>query len=330
MAEENAGLYYPDGSYQSRRDIIRKSFLNGAHFEPRFETPLPVDKDFDYWSDRMQRRQTEALSTEEERQHVRVGLEHRSLVSFIGDIHAGNAHTDYARVEAEVKAIVETPNSYAILMGDLIDNFFWSPPIHEADSPVPDQIEYAWSIIRRLGEKKKLLAGWTGNHCDTWGKKGGNTMYKRFSRDTGAYLMSGLGFCDITVGDTEYKLAGAHQLLGFSMYNANHPQQRALRMGGAWGADIVVSAHTHAKSLQVVPVQEYGFQSKRVHYINVGTYKWTDGFIKDKGFGDKAKNGEPSEMLYGCSVVLNRDTKTIEPFFDIMEAHKAFIRSTEP
>lgn len=631
MAEENAGLYYPDGSYRDRREIIRASFLATTHYPPQFETPLPQQQDFDYWSTRMQRRQSEALSTEEERQHVRIGLEHRSLVSFIGDIHAGNAHTDYARVEAEVKAICQTPNSYAVLMGDLIDNFFWSPPIHEADSPVPDQIEYAWSIINRLAEKKRLLAGWTGNHDDTWGKKGGNTMYKRFSRDTGAYLMSGLGFCDIQIGEQEYKIAGAHQLLGFSMWNPNHPQQRAGRTGGAWGADLIVSAHcfdeeteiltkdgwrrgidiqtgdivgtvnkltgafewnantakyeygdfkelvrfksraldvavtgehgmlkfntscdalvectasemlmmdkiripvgafsytgrdatdlhrlliwivadgsirenktsvrfhlkkqrkvkrlvglldkmgleyrymmgvdgavniyitnigeiiaqyfpggkrlgdwvfnfdrdlvyteyshtdgcvasknsiqistakksevdllqayfamvgyrtvsnkrpncwtvyvnrkqwvmtyirknktgykegysgrvwcvtvpngtlitrrggkvvltqnTHSKGIQTVPIQEYGLKSRRVHYINVGTYKWTDGFIKDKGFGDKAKNGEPSEMLYGCSVILDRDTKTILPQWDILEAHKLYIATQEP
>lgn len=311
-------------SFKSKQTILREAFLSSTHPAPVQETPLPENKDFDYWSNRMRRRQVEALETEEERQHIKITLSQSSLVNFIGDIHAGNAHTDYDRLEREVGVILNTPNSYAVLLGDLIDNFGWFPPAHEADSPVPDQVEYGWALIRRLSEAKKLLAGWTGNHDDTWGKRGGNSMYKRFARETGAHLMSGLGFIDLGIKEQEFHIAGAHQLLGYSFYNANHPQQRAYRFGGAWGADVVVSAHTHAKSIQTVPMQEYGFKNKRVHYLNLGAYKWTDGYIRDKGFGDKALNGQPSELLYGCAVMFH-ESGQIEPQYDILEAHERFV-----
>lgn len=316
-----SGIYTSasEDSFVSDAEIRLKGFYERPHATPEFVTPLPEEKDFAYWSDRFKRRAEESLETEEVRNHVEIKLPETSLISFIGDIHAGNAHTDYQRLEAEISQILATPSSFCMMLGDTIDNFFWFPPAHEADSPVPDQIEYSWALLHELAKHKKLLVGWTGNHDHTWSERGGNSLYKRFSRETGAYLMSGVGYVDITVGDQQYKICGAHQLLGYSYFNPNHPQTRNYLTGGGFGADVVVSAHTHSKGMQLRAFPEYGNRSRRVLLVNVGAYKTTDGFIRDKGFGDKS-----AEQMYGCSIIVRKDQYNIIPSYDILEAHRLF------
>jgi len=167
-----------------------------------------------------------------------------------------------------------------------------------------------------LGENKKLLVGWAGDH-DKWMDKMGNSMYADFFENTGAYYMYGLGYVTLQVGKTEYKLTGAHKLPGSSIYNNNHPQDRAARFGGAWGSDIIVSAHNHKKGHSEKTFTGFGGEAIHVHQIALGPYKCQDEYSKKNGWSKQV----PEEM-YGSAVILEPDSKYVRYYDDILLANK--------
>lgn len=313
MSQEQ-GLYYPGGKFRSQSEIAMKL----AYKDPEMVTPIIQGEVFGYWSDRFAKRADEMKAHKERTQHAEIRLADRSIISFIGDIHAGALDTDYRRVEQEVDQIVKTPHSYAVLMGDAIDGFFFNPAQMEEVEQVPEQIEYYNSLLTHLGSHHKLLAGWAGDH-DEWSAKMGHSANARFARETGAYFMKGVGYLTLDVAGQKYNVTGTHRPAGHSIYNNAHG---AMRLGrDAQGSDIVVTAHTHSKGVSQQPVKEYGGNSRLVTYISVGPYKSTDEYSQKLGFPDNSP-----QAMFGASVILEKDSKVVTPHYDIMEAHKAFGR----
>lgn len=164
-------------------------------------------------------------------------------------------------------------------------------------------------LVRRKGK-----AFFTGN---SWMDKMGNSMYADFNENTGAYFMKGVGYVTLQVGSVEYKLTGAHKLPGSSIYNNNHPQDRAMRFGGAWGSDIIVSAHTHKKGHSEKTIVGFGGEATKVHQITTGPYKTQDEYSKKNGWSKQV----PTEM-YGSAVILEPDIKLVRYYDDILLANQ--------
>ena len=318
MKERQNGLHMPDGSFRSAEAIRRDAAMKGEII-PRFDTPLPTDKGFDYWSDRFQGRADQFQETAEvKNQHVEITLPGDvACINFLGDTHVGSPYTDYDRIQREVETIVNTPNSYVMLMGDLVDGFFFNPAQFDQMEQSPEQFQYARSMIEYLAEKNRLLVGWGGDH-DNWAKKMGLSAFTHFAEEAKAHYIYGLGFVSLNLGDHEYKIAGAHRLPGSSMYNKNHPGIRAEKFGGARGADIVVHGHTHQKGYSQQPVSEFGGQSRNVHYISIGPYKSTDEYARKLGFGQQSE----AEM-FGSAIIISGDTdkKRIQYHDSILSAN---------
>lgn len=284
-------MYYPDGSYKNRDTIIREAMTKGDL--PILKTPTLKRLTFtDYWSPRFVKRQEEVLEAREQiTNNVEIQFpQERICINFMGDLHTGG-EVDYRRINTEVETIVNTPNSYLMLMGDVIDGFFFNYAQMEQIEQVPEQIQYTKSLLKYLGENKKLLVGWAGDH-DKWTDKMGNSMYADFFENTGAYFMYGVGYVTLQVGKIDYKLTGAHKLPGSSIYNQNHPQDRAVRFGGAWGSDIVVSAHNHKKGYSEKILKGFGGEAIKVHELALGPYKCQDEYSKKNGWSKQV----PAEM----------------------------------
>lgn len=314
------GLFYPNGEFKGAKEIKRKAVLEGKYPEPVFDTPLSVQREFPFWSARFKDRQEQMKETNERRDHVEITFHDRTLLSFIGDTHIGSPETDYTRLEQEIEAIVNTPNSYVCLLGDIVNGFFFNGAQMEEMEQIPEQIHYMRSLIRYLGESKKLLVGWGGDHDMDWFMKMGINPYSELAREGGGHYMHGIGYLTANVGEQAYKITGAHRLPGHSMYNHNHPQNRAVRFGGAVGSDIVVSGHNHQKGISTQAVQEFGGQARETIMIAIGPYKASDGYSRKLGYAD-----QQLQQMYGCSVVLEKDTKLIRPYYDIIQAHRDFV-----
>ena len=316
MIKENSGLHYLDGTYKSRDKLILESMKKGDL--PILKTPTLKRLTFtDYWSPRFVKRQEEVLEAREQVTN-KVDIQFSpepTCINFIGDLHTGG-EANYERISEELQTIVNTPNSYVMLMGDVIDGFFFNYAQMEQIEQVPEQIQYTKSLLKYLGDNKKLLVGWAGDH-DKWADKMGNSMYADFFENTGAYFMYGVGYVTLQVGSVEYKLTGAHKLPGSSIYNNNHPQDRALRFGGAWGSDIIVSAHNHKKGHSEKTVVGFGGEAIHVHELALGPYKTQDEYSKKNGWAKQV-----STELFGSAVILDADTKHIRYYDDILRANK--------
>jgi predicted phosphodiesterase len=319
------GVYLPDGTFRSRDQIILEAHSREVHHSPIFATPVPVQPTLEYFMDRLSRRTKEAMDMRREQRSGTVALPRTSLISFISDIHAGG-YSDIERLKDEVNQIEHTPNSYAVLMGDAIDGFLWNPAQAYQVEQVPLQVKFYRALVRRLYQKNKLLAGWLGDH-DGWHAKTGLDTTDVFAPDTGIYLFNGLSYLTIKVAQQEYKIAGAHRLPGFSMYNPTHPEYRALHFGGVQGADLIIAGHTHRKGISQTSYQTFGGHSQSVTLVSLGAYKWQDEYADKLGLTPKDRN--PADM-YGISVILREDQKSIEVHQDILGGHRAFRQYTEP
>lgn len=310
------GLYYPDGSFQSDKKIKRKLALQGEL--PSFDTPLPGRKGFNYWSQRYRDRQQQYKETAPyyENQHVKISFGGDTLINFIGDTHVGAVDVYYDRIEQEVETIINTPNSYVIMVGDLVDGFFFNPAQMEQIEQTPEQWQYTDTMLKYLSQEGKLLLGFGGDH-DQWPLKMGIDPYLKFSEDLKAYYMRGVGHLTAKVDEQEFKLTGAHRLPGFSMYNNVHPQMRASKE--IQGADVYYSAHTHTKGHSYQAIQEFGGAARNIHFISIGPYKSTDAYSRKKGWAQQSP-----EQMFGCSILLPSDGGEIQYFHDILEANKRF------
>lgn len=324
MPDKKRGIYTrpTDESFVSAEEVKYRLYRERQFPDPIFETPLPEDLDFAYWSQRFRQRAAEDREVREQIQTAEVRFPTTSVLNFIGDIHAGSPDTDYERVEQEVETIINTPNSYAILMGDAIDGYFFNPAQFGQVEQVPAQVQYYRALIQHLAEHKKLIAGWAGDH-DEWGSKMGISANTGFSRDTGAYLIKGVGYITVKIGDLEYRVVGTHRPQGHSIYNNAHS---AMRLGrDAEGADIIVTAHNHAKAITQQPVKEFGGGSRVVTYVSVGTYKAGDDYSRKMGFPDNSP-----QAMYGAAVILHEGDKHVSSFYDIMEGNDTIHHLIEP
>ena len=314
MKENERGLYYgsDENSFKRRTEIIRNMIID----TPEMVTPLPERKDFLYWSQRLKERQDQYRETSTHPEHITIKFPETTILNFIGDTHIGSPDTDYKRLEREINIIANTPNSYVVLLGDLVDGFFFNPAQFKQVEQPPEQWEYVNALLTFLASNKKLLVAISGDH-DQWPTKMGVDPYAEFADNFQAYYMKGVSYMSIVVGETEYKITGAHRVPGHSMYNNAHPQMRAERFGGAAGSDIIVAGHTHRKGHSEQAYKTFPGISQVSHYISLGPYKATDDYAQKLGFSKLS----PEEM-YGCAVVLNKDTHNVTYYHDIIQANE--------
>lgn len=302
-------------SFKADTEIKREFALRGEL--PVFETPLPgQEKKFDYWAERFRERQKQYKETAilVEKQHVEISFNEDTIINFIGDTHIGSPEVYYDRLEQELRAIVNTPNSYVILVGDLVDGFMFNPPQALQMEQPQEQWAFTDSLMKYLSVNKRLLIGFGGDHDASWFLKSGIDPYYKFSQDLGAYYMHGVGHLTAKIGKTAYKLTGAHKLPGHSIRDNTWASKRA--SAEIQGADIYFSAHTHKKGHSLQAIKDFGGTARKVHFLSLGPYKSSDEYSRKHGWAQQS----PEEM-FGCSIILKKDSKKIDYFDDILAAN---------
>ncbi len=303
--------------FEVKKDLAQRGLLARAEIQVvEFNTPLASPKEFEYWSALFRHHQEIEQDKEQRTTHAEITFPHETTaINFIADIHAGHSTTHYERLEQEIDVIMGTPNSYIVFVGDLIDAMNWNPGQFDQMKQTPDQIQYMRAMMRKVSEGDRLLAAFGGDH-DLWPQKTGMNPYFDFAENYGAYYMQGLGYLTLNVGDVTYKVAGAHQLPGHSMYNNTHPQNRAEKFGGARGADVIFSGHNHKKGASWQTTKEWPGEAREVFYVALGPYKPTDGWLRKKGFAEQT-----AKEMYGGTLILNPNEKDFEYYPDIIKAN---------
>ena len=112
-----------ESSYLSRRDIQRRQ----KHGEPvRPMVAEPSERSLEQWTDYLtyiSKMRKELLpSVNKVEYHFTDGRP--KLIALIGDAHIGG-DCDYQLLEQEVQAVARTDGAHAMLLGDLVDGYFF-------------------------------------------------------------------------------------------------------------------------------------------------------------------------------------------------------------
>jgi len=307
---QEKGIFLPDGTFESDKHIKRK--LAGEL--PIMETPKKFPRSWTYYSDRFKKRQEQYLETSDvETDHVSIQFKGDTILNFIGDAHIGHSLTHYNRLEQEIETIVDTPNSYVVLLGDIIDGFFFNPAQMEEMEQVPEQYDYMKALVSHLANNRKLLIGFSGQH-ESWSKKMGLDPFMILS-GIGAYYMQGVGHLTAKVDDQEYKITMAHNFPGTSIRDNTWGAKRAGQE--IQGADVYINADSHKKGHSTQAIDMFGGESRVTHFVTIGPYKPSDEFARKLGFPQQSP-----ESMYGSAIKLLAKSKEVLYFNDVLKANE--------
>ncbi len=244
---------------------------------------------------------------------VRVTLPDLGILSAIGDIHEGNARTDYDRVEEELTLIHETRNSFVLWGGDLVHGIFWGGT-SQGEQAV--SLEHQFQFLTSLFDmsRGKTVVAVSGEHDSKWASKTGIDPYSFIGERNGAAYVRGVAEVEVTCGSQRYNLVVAHKLRGSSIYNNAHPEMRAGREIA--GADAYIGFHTHRKAITQQPAREFGGE-RLVTYVSGGPYCSGDDYAQREGFIKQMPH-----QLFGAALRFHGDEKRIDVDTDIIYAHR--------
>lgn len=196
-------------------------------------------------------------------------------VVVLGDLHLGSWATDYEQFKEITDQLVNTPNLYAILVGDLLQMSIKLRGVLEvADNALPPAFQYMFLEDWLKEVKHKVIASTWDNHAVMREEnQAGRSEYAEiFCRHT--IYHNNIGHLTIGVGEQKYNLAVAHFFRGRSMYNPLHGHFRYMRET-AHDRELVMSGDSHVPG---VAVWDIGGQQKVA--LNCGS-------IQNSGFGKR-------------------------------------------
>lgn len=287
--------------YKTKEEIRYEALEKGV---PIQQTPLPEQRDFEWWQQEMIQRRDTRLEFEGRPKHIEVAIptDKPVAIAMFGDQHIGGLYHDYELMGEHVQFITEHPLVYAALGGDVVNGMFWNPGQDQELDSFWEQVAHARAMMDRMGPDKILWAI-EGDH-DMWAGKNGITMYHDFLERYKSHLLRGPSRVTLRVGGQEYRIVTAHQFPGRSIYNKSHPAVRAGRE--LQGADLYVGFHNHEKGHSHQPVRDFE-GAKNQYYVMPGPYKYSDEYALKKGFAQQDR-----EEAGAYFVIFHPDKRRIE------------------
>ena len=265
--------------------------------------------------------------------HATVEIKTDKPVSIVhmGDTHVGSVFTELKEVLRKFMKIDQTPNTYTILMGNMVDNAI---PAQFPDGMLTstmepeEQVGFMRKIFRKLNEHGKIIAAVASPCHEGWSyKKAGqdvnNLLYDFEGRNFPVFENG--GELDIKVGDQEYKAGLYHQSGPFnSNFNPNHATRQMHRLNLLMSKDWVAAAHNHVGDVEET-YEGTGDTRKKVVYVRTGSEKGTgklhDKFIQDRSGKTGQPTGQTIHLFPGAKQILgNLD------FDEGIDAHKEYMK----
>lgn len=202
-------------------------------------------------------------------------------LAFAADLHLGSPGSDIRRVLAEAQTVLETPNMWLVLAGDLLDNFVAQKLMHARHNTAVG-IEDEWELVRHYLEivAPKLLVSVAGNHERFTYTLSGidyfRTVIGRVAPQ--AIYDSDDALFNLKLGKTEFPIRVRHNWQGSSIWNITHQIERAAKFDNNFICGI--GGHTHASSV----CRQFNLAGRTAMAVLCGSYKAFDLYAKQKGF----------------------------------------------
>jgi hypothetical protein len=226
-------------------------------------------------------------------------------VVILGDLHLGSWATDYDMFCEITRELIETPNLYAILVGDLLQMAIKLRGVLEvSDNALPPNIQYMFLESWLKDVKHKVIASTWDNHAVMREEnQAGRSEYAEiFCRHT--IYHNNIGHLTIGVNEQKYELAVGHFFRGRSMYNPLHGHQRYIREM-ADEREFIASGDSH-----VAGIAKWDIGGKTRVALNCGS-------IQNSGYG-KRFFSLYNAPIFPC-VTFHHDEHQMTPYWSVKE-----------
>ena len=172
----------------------------------------------------------------------------------LADLHIGDAMSDWELIQGEIKRVLETPNAYCVLNGDLMDTAIASSigDTYAATHQPMEQLEMCVKLFQPLADANKILCVLPGNHE--------NRVYKSDGIDMTYLMCKQLGIAERYTSTTallfiRFGCERAHRRkMSYTVY-CTHGSGSGRKEGGKINhladyanivdADAYICSHTH-------------------------------------------------------------------------------------
>lgn len=153
---------------------------------------------------------------------------------FLSDAHLGDWATDYDLFMKITDEILETPNLYVGLLGDMVNLAINMRSVGEVTSGnlLPPELQAQFFADWLDDVKHKIMFATWSNHDIMREEKGTGISVFRGIQEKRVVYFNGIGHPDIHVGNEVYKFAVSHRFRGSSIENPCHSTMRYLRREG--------------------------------------------------------------------------------------------------
>lgn len=215
----------------------------------------------------------------------------------ISCLHIGNKNYNQKKAKAFLNYILKTKDTYAIMLGDTIENVLAETAVrhpgsmHDQNMSVEEQRDEAVNLLQPLADAEKILAWTESNHSlRSWYAAG-------FSPEKWIADALGVPFCGtdalihITVSRQVYVLHATHGV-GSSTSLPSVFGKLLAQAARVTGADVYIRGHHHKKLLgELMPITKDG-QIRKVLYAATGCFMSYIG-----GYGHRK---ELTPVVPGC------------------------------
>ncbi len=246
---------------------------------PSIASPLPGFKEFDWRTSIKSLQSLQAQFQESTRStntpYIEIASDDPICIVLLADLHSGSWGTDYDLLVKITDELVQTPNLYAIMAGDIIQMAIKLRGVKEvSDNALPPKWQMAWldSWLNYI-YPKVLFSTWDNHSVMREENAVGYSMYQHIFEQYTTYS-NGICHADVKVGDQLYKLAVSHFFRGRSMYNPVHGQMRYGRQE-AHDREVILAGDSHTPGLM-----KYTEGGKVKVAVNCGSLQTNSGYAK--------------------------------------------------
>jgi hypothetical protein len=194
------------------------------------------------------------------------------------DIHLGAMNSNVAKFQAYVDFILNTPDTYTIGLGDLLENATKCSVgmgVYESDFDIDEQIDQIADYLRPLADAGKLLGLMPGNHEYRTMKLVKLDPMKLVAKELGVPYLGWSGYFKFVVGNETYKAFTFHGAGGAGTPGGRLNAIRKLR-DVAHDMDMYFMGHVHSKQYDMDSVYYIDdatdtIKTKERHYIIGGS-----------------------------------------------------------
>jgi len=230
--------------------------------------------------DRVLREQEKVERLELMRQAQSITVKAPCGITLLNDLHIGNAGTNYKAIRRDAQIIRDTPDLWAAMTGDGVDNWI----IGKLQALQRNQVvnyDSEWLLffdwLDMLRDKFIFIV--SGNH-ENWTYKIANVdRVKDHMKGVPVLYDRDEVIFSLFVGKKEWKVKARHKWRGNSVFNPTHGIEVSWERTG-FDFDIGIGAHTHIGTV-CRPFLRHG---RRMYAILVSTYKTHDTFGRAIGF----------------------------------------------